>query len=157
VIAVVCALIFSRLALEQQVDDWFGLAGWGLAAAVAAYIAVQQFRVLTTAWTGNVSSDAATNTCLDFYRRTLRQRLKAMRPVFRATLPLILSMELLIVGSVIRESRNPYFVPGIGAVLPFCLVMAFWAVWFIYSSRRSYRRIRDEIATLDALEKDATP
>jgi hypothetical protein len=78
-----------------------------------------------------------------------------MRRVFYATLPLILSVEILIVGSVIREGRNPYFVPSIGAVLPFCLVIAFWAVWFIYSQRRSARRIRDEIAALDAFENAA--
>jgi len=154
--SLVCVLIFGRLALRSVTPaDWFGVAGWALATTACIYLVVQQFRVLKKVWTTNLS-DAATKTCLDFYRSALQQRLEGIRRATYAALPLILSVEILIVGSVIRERRNPYFVPPIEAVLPVCLIMVVWAAWFFYGRSRSARRIRAEIATLDAFEKDVS-
>jgi len=156
-IALVCLLIFGRLALHTVISaDWFGFAGWALATVSTMYMVVQQFRVLKTAWATNLSPDAATKTCFDFYRSTLQQNLERMRRATYAALPLILSIQILVVGSVIRERANPYFVPPIEAVLPFCLIMVVWAAWFFYGRSRSARRIRAEIASLDAFEKDVS-
>ena len=74
--------------------------------------------------------------------------------MFYVALPLLTSVAILVVGAMIREAANPYFVPSIKAVTPFCLIMAGWSGWFIYGRPQMHRRLQREIAALDAIEND---
>jgi hypothetical protein len=124
--------------------------GWGLLSLCGIYAAYHAYKWI---WPRNLPEEAPISTCLEFYRRELERRRDYLHRWWRSGLPLFLLLGMAMAG-VGTGARNAPPHPLLNA-LPFLLVLAIWAVAFLFMRKKLGREnLQQEIEELRAFERE---
>jgi peptidoglycan/LPS O-acetylase OafA/YrhL len=105
-------------------------------------------------WAQSLPEEATISTCLEFYRRELERRRDYPHRWWRSGLPLLLLLGMVMAG-VGTGARNAPPHPFLNA-LPFLLVLAIWAVAFLFMRKKLGREnLQQEIEELRAFERES--
>jgi len=127
-----------------KANDTLSRAGFALMVVSALYFPYQAQKRL---WPRSESTESASTTGLDFYRRELERRRDYWRHIWGLLGPLFFSSGVVLLA-VLKAMKNP----GLWLnLLPFTLLLAIWAASFIPLRKRELRKIQREIDTVDAL------
>jgi hypothetical protein len=142
--ALLFVLFFGRsLASTHETLPRIGLA---LLIAWALYFPYQAHKRI---WPRSSAAEAASTTCLEFYRRELQRRRDYTLHVWQWFLgPLSFSLGVFLLPAVITAFNSPTRWLNL---LPFGLLLALWAAVFFPRRRRELRKLQQEIDGLDAV------
>lgn len=125
--------------------------GWGLLSLCGIYAAYHAYKWI---WPQSLPEEAPISTCLEFYRRELERRRDYPHRWWRSGLPLLLLLGMVMAG-VGTGARNAPPHPFLNA-LPFLLVLAIWAVAFLFMRKKLGREnLQQEIEELRAFERES--
>jgi hypothetical protein len=125
--------------------------GWGLLSLCMIYAAYHAYKWI---WPQSLPEEAPISTCLEFYRRELERRRDYPHRWWRSGLPLLLLLGMVMAG-VGTGARNAPPHPFLNA-LPFLLVLAIWAVAFLFMRKKLGREnLQQEIEELRAFERES--